>query len=81
MLFTWDTQNLCIVFRTWHITGPISLLLSLLAIIALSAGYELVRQLARNYETKHSGQISAFGNSESPYLPPVFSQTPSKYMG
>ena len=50
MLFTWETHNLCIVFRQWRITGAVSLLLSLLAIIALAAGYEFVRELSRQYE-------------------------------
>lgn len=64
MLFTWDTKNLCIVFRSWRITGPISLLLSLLAVILLGVGYELVREMARKYESKHSNQVNAFGNGE-----------------
>lgn len=50
MLFTWDTKNLCIVFRQWRITGTFSLIVSLLAIVALCAGYELLRNLARRYE-------------------------------
>jgi hypothetical protein len=79
MLFTWSTQNLCIVFRSWHITGPVSLLLSLLAIVALSAGYELVRELARKYEERHSGRIQAFGNGEFlPRAPP--SITPNHFL-
>ncbi|KAI1213916.1 Ctr copper transporter family protein [Annulohypoxylon truncatum] len=51
MLFTWDTTNLCIVFRQWHIRGNASLIFSLLAIIALSAGYEALREGIRRYET------------------------------
>jgi len=50
MLFTWNTENLCIVFKQWRITGTLSLLISILAIMALCAGYELVRDLARRYE-------------------------------
>ncbi|KAI1913149.1 copper transpport protein [Ophidiomyces ophidiicola] len=52
MLFTWSTKNLCLVFRQWRITGPISLLLSLVAVILLTAGYEAVREMTRRYETK-----------------------------
>ncbi|KAI0120318.1 Ctr copper transporter family protein [Hypoxylon sp. NC0597] len=51
MLFTWDTTNLCIVFRQWHIRGTTSLVFSLLAIIALSAGYEALREGIRRYES------------------------------
>ncbi|KAI1177413.1 Ctr copper transporter family-domain-containing protein [Nemania sp. FL0916] len=50
MLFTWDTTNLCIVFRQWHITGPASLVFSLLAIVAICAGYEALREATRRYE-------------------------------
>ncbi|EEP82824.1 predicted protein [Uncinocarpus reesii 1704] len=50
MLFTWSTKNLCLVFRQWRITGPVSLLFSLVAVILLTAGYEAVRELTRRYE-------------------------------
>ncbi|KAK8163091.1 ctr copper transporter family protein [Phyllosticta citrichinensis] len=50
MLFTWDTTDLCIVFRGWHITGTLSLLLSLVAVALLCAGYEGVREVSRRYE-------------------------------
>lgn len=50
MLFTWDTTNLCIVFKWWHIRSPLSLTLSLLAVVALVAGYEALRESIRRYE-------------------------------
>ncbi|KAI0099887.1 Ctr copper transporter family-domain-containing protein [Nemania sp. FL0031] len=50
MLFTWDTTNLCIVFRQWHVTGATSLVFSLLAIVAICAGYEALREATRKYE-------------------------------
>ncbi len=53
MLFTWDTTNLCIIFRQWHIRSTLSLLLSLIAVAALTAGYELVREMSRQYEASH----------------------------
>ncbi|RPA88154.1 Ctr copper transporter [Ascobolus immersus RN42] len=52
MLFTWDTTNLCLVFRWWHITGPFSLVVSLLGVVVLSAGYEFLRALTRRYEAR-----------------------------
>ncbi|RFU32023.1 hypothetical protein B7463_g4296, partial [Scytalidium lignicola] len=51
MLFTWDTNNLCIIFRWWHIRTTPGLFLSLLAIVALTAGYEALRQGSRRYES------------------------------
>jgi hypothetical protein len=50
MLFTWDTTNLCIVFEGWRITGAGSLIVSLLAIVLMTAGYEAVREASRRYE-------------------------------
>ncbi|KAK5624537.1 hypothetical protein RRF57_000253 [Xylaria bambusicola] len=50
MLFTWDTTNLCIIFRQWHVTGSASLVFSLLAIVAICAGYEALREGTRKYE-------------------------------
>ncbi|PUU82508.1 Ctr copper transporter family-domain-containing protein [Tuber borchii] len=57
-LFTWSTQDLCLVFRSWHVRNTTHLILSLLAVIALSAGYEFVRNLARRYEARVDGAQS-----------------------
>lgn len=50
MLFTWDPTDLCIIFRSWHIRSTGSLILSLVAVAILTAGYELVREVSRRYE-------------------------------
>ncbi|KAK2628146.1 hypothetical protein QTJ16_002792 [Diplocarpon rosae] len=50
MLFTWDTTNLCIVFRWWHIRTTSGLLFSLLAVVVLTAAYEAIRSASRRYE-------------------------------
>jgi solute carrier family 31 (copper transporter), member 1 len=50
MLFTWDTTNLCVVFRWWHVRGPVSLALTLLGIVGLGMSYELLRLIARKYD-------------------------------
>ena len=60
MIFTWSSHNLCIVFRWWRVTGPLSLILSLLAVALLTAGYEGVRQISRRYEQSHDTRMSAF---------------------
>ncbi|KAJ5970963.1 uncharacterized protein N7479_000881 [Penicillium vulpinum] len=60
MLFNWSSENLCIIFRSWHITGPFSFLLSLIAIVILTAGYEGVRSATRKYEAAHVQRLSAF---------------------
>jgi len=58
MLFTWSTKDLCLVFRSWHVHNTTTLILSLFAVIALSAGYEFVRDLARRYEARVDGSLS-----------------------
>jgi copper transporter 1 len=50
MLFTWNTKNLCIIFRWWHIRDFATLLFSLFAIVLLTAGYEALREASRRYE-------------------------------
>lgn len=60
MVFTWSAKDLCIIFRWWRITGPISFLLSLVLIVLLTAGYEGVRQITRKYETAHNQRLNAF---------------------
>lgn len=57
MLFTWDTTDLCIVFRQWHISSTFTLIYSLIGVAALAAGYEVVRELSRRYEAS-SGEYT-----------------------
>ncbi|KAH7170744.1 Ctr copper transporter family-domain-containing protein [Dactylonectria macrodidyma] len=59
MLFTWDTTNLCIVFRQWHVRSTTSLVFSLLAVILLAVGYEGLRSLSRRYEDSLAKSIQA----------------------
>lgn len=56
MLFTWDTEDLCVVFRQWHVTGTLSLIWTLLGIVLLTAGYEAVREASRRYEAHSSAK-------------------------
>ncbi|MCJ1451807.1 hypothetical protein MMC28_002147 [Mycoblastus sanguinarius] len=59
MLFTWDTTNLCIVFRWWHITSTFTLLVSLLCVAILTAGYEFVREISRRYENNSAEYVNS----------------------
>jgi len=61
MLFTWKTENLCIVFRSWRISSTFTLLLSLFLIVVLCAGYEAVRELSRRYEARTARAESSPG--------------------
>ncbi|KAK5003711.1 hypothetical protein LTR28_009832, partial [Elasticomyces elasticus] len=57
MLFTWDTNNLCIIFKWWRVHSTPSLIWSLFAVMLLTAGYELVREVSRRYEESSSKQL------------------------
>ncbi|KAJ9669171.1 copper transpport protein [Coniosporium apollinis] len=59
MIFTWSTQDLCIIFDWWHIHSSFTLFMSLLGVVILTAGYELVRELARRYEAGASQKIQS----------------------
>jgi hypothetical protein len=72
MLFTWDTTNLCIVFPSWRITGPLSLIVSLLAVVALTAGYEAIREVSRRYEEKLAANVRDAPRKFHPPNSPVF---------
>lgn len=50
MLFHWDTSNLCIIWHWWRIHGPISLVFTLLSVIAITATFEALRAASRRYE-------------------------------
>lgn len=58
MLFTWDPTNLCVVFKWWHVRTTPGLILTLLAIIALSAGYEYLRYRIRIIDNERAAASS-----------------------
>ncbi|EME79429.1 uncharacterized protein MYCFIDRAFT_34933 [Pseudocercospora fijiensis CIRAD86] len=63
MLFTWNTKNLCVVFEGWRVTGVWSLIYTILAVIALTAGYEAVREASRRFELQHARKIEGLHHS------------------
>ena len=69
MLFTWDTENLCIVFKSWRVTSTMSLLWSLLGVMLLTAGYELIREISRRYEAKIQREIDDMPSKSHLHLP------------
>lgn len=66
MIFTWDYNNLCIVFSSWRITNAFTLFLSLLAVVALTAGYEAVREASRRYEARQVDMLQNMPSKSSP---------------
>lgn len=70
MLFTWDTNNLCIVFRQWHVRSTTSLIISLLAVVLLAVGYEGLRSLSRRYEDSLAKRVQSMPSKHHPEPPP-----------
>ena len=66
MLFTWDTTNLCIIFRWWHITSTFTLLISLVAVAILTAGYEVVREASRKYDSSSAEYANSLPSKQHP---------------
>jgi len=58
MIFTWNTQNLCVVFDWWQIKGPLSLIFTLVAVALLTAGYEAIREASRRYDAKSAEGVN-----------------------
>lgn len=75
MLFTWNTENLCIVFEGWHVNGTGSLIASLIGVILLTAGYELVRELSRRYEAATARKMESLPSKFSPIYTTQYSCT------
>ena len=59
MLFTWDTTDLCIIFPGWHVYSTFTLIISLLGVVLLTAGYELVRDASRRYESSSAEYMNS----------------------
>jgi copper transporter 1 len=59
MLFTWNTKNLCIVFRQWHVRSTFDLILSLVAVVIIGMGYEALRAASRRYEMTVTKRVEA----------------------
>lgn len=58
MLFNWQIEDTCVVFRWWHIKGPISLILSCVAIFVIAALYEWIRAYSLLIESRwHDAEL------------------------
>ncbi|CAL1204409.1 unnamed protein product [Candida parapsilosis] len=59
MLFTWDWNNSCIVFKWWHVKTFYGFIISMVAITLLSSGYELVKGMVTNWERNSIATLTA----------------------
>lgn len=52
MVFTWDYNNVCVVFSWWRITSFLSLIVTCATIVACSMAYEGLRSATKRYESR-----------------------------
>jgi copper transporter 1 len=78
MLFTWDTTNLCIIFKWWHVRSTLGLVASLLAVVALGVGFEAMRAVSRRYELAVERRVAG---APSPRNEPPAETTPFLWTG
>ncbi|KAG7817845.1 hypothetical protein KL942_003361 [Ogataea angusta] len=67
MTLTTDYENVCVLSSSWMITSVQSLVLSLVAVFALSAGYELLKNWTARWEARSYKQPSLSGTALQNY--------------
>lgn len=63
MLFTWSTDNLCVVFKWWHVRTSFDLLVTLAAVVLLGMGYEYTKVIAAKLEAKSNSAATLYDQS------------------
>jgi solute carrier family 31 (copper transporter), member 1 len=72
MLFNWETTNLCIIFRRWQIRSTTGLIVSLILIALITAGYEALRECCRVYEARTTKKLPTVASKSAPL--PLFTK-------
>lgn len=57
MIFTWDWNNTCIVFKWWHVRTFTGFVLTFIAIVFLGMGYEFAKYWFTRWEKRHINVI------------------------
>lgn len=60
MLFTWDTTNLCVIFKWWHVRTSFDLFATLVAVVLMGMGYEYIKLMARRYDARYENSTGEF---------------------
>ena len=63
MIFTWDWKNTCVVFKWWHIRTFTDFVLTIIAVIALTAGYEWLKARVVAWDERTRGNVVGLSNN------------------
>ncbi|WOO80365.1 Copper transport protein CTR2 [Vanrija pseudolonga] len=66
MLWNHQVADTCVVFRSWHVAGWTGMVVSCLAIIAISVGYAALLAHTRAYERRVAAALAAQANAGTP---------------
>ncbi|TXT07363.1 hypothetical protein VHUM_03083 [Vanrija humicola] len=68
MNMLWNNQvaDTCVVFRSWHISGWTGMVVSCLAIVAISVGYAALLAHTRAYERRVAAALAAQAGAGTP---------------
>lgn len=58
MLWNAQIEDTCVVFRSWHITGWFTFVLSFLIIVLLAISYEWLRKLQRALDVQTAQRVT-----------------------
>lgn len=58
MIFTWDWENTCVVYKWWHVKTVQGFVGTLVAIALLSMGFEFTRTWINTWKTKSRGLLT-----------------------
>jgi len=82
-LWNYQIEGTCIVFRSWHITGGFTFVISFIIIVLLSITYEWLRKLQRAVDIQTAQQVTkknaAAAASDTPDTP-LLGAIPKQYV-
>lgn len=65
MIFTWDWENTCVVYKWWHVKTFPGFLGTLVVIVALSLLYEFTRTWIATWKLKNTPPVGSSPSSRS----------------
>lgn len=67
MLFTWDWENTCVVYKWWHVKTLPGFLGTLIAIVVISMMYEFSRNWISRWKSKNHPVITSSSKTKAQF--------------